>query len=117
MPRINPSGGQGGSIPPLNTPAARSPIAPTTAPAASKPTAAPKLTAAYTEDPKPTTRPQPKATEPVALLPEEAAFALPKPFVQDVQRIAQQAGYVGLTETAIKRAMIDGDGLFVDVSA
>jgi hypothetical protein len=59
----------------------------------------------------------PTDTEPApAQLPEAQAFELPQAFVKDVQAIAQKTGYVGLSGNAIKRAYLEGDSLFVNVS-
>jgi hypothetical protein len=44
------------------------------------------------------------------------ARKIPLPY-QDIQSVARQTGYVGLTESAIQRAYVMGESLFVDVRA
>ena len=101
MPRINPA-----PTPPITSEKLASPVikAPVAAPVLNQPV-------------KPVTTNRPKHDDETPLLPEQAAFQLPESFVSDVQQVAIKTGYVGLTPGAIQRAYLQGEGLFVDLSA
>jgi hypothetical protein len=86
--------------------------------AVSKPAGLPQNVAQTVAPPLPAKNAsRPVSRDETPLLAEQAAFQLPASFVQDVQRVANQTGYVGLTPNAIQRAYLQGEGLFVDTSA
>jgi hypothetical protein len=107
MPRINPS------------PSSAQPIVPKPLPVA-RPAETTRTVAAAPTPPRELAEPSPRSLreqDDTPLLAEQQAFQLPASFVNDVQRIATKTGYVGLTANAIQRAYLQGDGLFVDISA
>jgi hypothetical protein len=105
MPRINPAPSPAVSSDRLASPVIKAPV--------SRPANLPPAVAPL----RATTSARPQSTDDTPLLPEQSAFQLPDSFVNDVQQVASKTGYVGLTSGAIQRAYLQGEGLFVDISA